>query len=74
MSHLRPPESVRAKRLAMAGCWPTWCPDCQSVMQFAYGPGQTVQDRAAGAYRRCECGRKVTAHEVMRGRTGHSET
>ena len=73
MSHRKPPASVREKRLAYSGVWPNRC-KCGETMQFAYGPGKTVQERAAGAFRLCPCGTKVTASDVMRNRMGHSET
>ena len=73
MSHRKPPESVAIKRRNIAGCWPNEC-KCGLRMEFRYGPGATVQERAEGAYRACACGEKVTAKTVMRNRAGHSET
>ena len=42
-------------------------------MEFKYGPGKTVQARAARAYRQCPEGHVTTASDVMRSRKGNIE-
>jgi hypothetical protein len=72
MTSRTPTAEARRRKLEACGLWPNFC-RCGLPMEFLYGPGPTVEARAARAYRQCPAGHVTTASDVMRSRKGTIE-